>query len=65
MSDLKFNIGDIVSLKSGGPKMTIEEIETLYENGLPSKKYNCGCSWFVNGELKRSKFSNEALEISK
>ncbi len=62
MSDLKFNIGDIVSLKTGGPKMTIEEIETLYENGLPSNKYNCCCSWFVDAELKRSKFSNLALE---
>ncbi len=48
-----FKVGDIVQLKSGGPKMTVSEI---YKDGT------YGCSWFVGTDLKEASFSANALE---
>jgi uncharacterized protein YodC (DUF2158 family) len=50
-----FKIGDVVVLKSGGPKMTI--------CGLPVENISrYHCEWFDDsGELKRSRFPREAL----
>ncbi len=45
--------GDVVKLKSGGPKMTIIAIR---ENGV-------WCSWFLDDhELKEGEFSLESLK---
>ena len=37
-----FTIGDVVSLKSGGPRMTVSRIETY-----PGKCALIGCVWFT------------------
>ncbi|MCK4082098.1 MULTISPECIES: YodC family protein [Acinetobacter] len=51
MSD--FEEGDVVYLKSGGPKMTITEIRDVW---------NSCCEWFVqHDELKRGSFKNSTL----
>jgi uncharacterized protein YodC (DUF2158 family) len=48
--DLK--IGDIVRLKSGGPNMTIEEIDT---------DQIVSCVWFQDTIVKRHKFAAALL----
>jgi uncharacterized protein YodC (DUF2158 family) len=51
-----FQVGDIVILKSGGPKMTV--------CGVPSEHTSqCRCQWFdESGELQRSTFPPSALK---
>ncbi len=46
--------GDVVALKSGGPKMTIENIN----NG------NVSCTWYdKDNNLHRDTFNEKALDI--
>ena len=49
-------IGDVVRLKSGGPRMTVEEIE---EDEIVT------CTWFEKNELIRGTFKKLTLKISK
>lgn len=53
MNDLKE--GDVVRLKSGGPKMTISTMDEVNKRVY--------CKWFVNGELKSEKFSPFSLGV--
>jgi len=53
VSSLK--VGDIVQLKSGGPKMTVT-------SGLLSSQTH-ECSWFENTELKHGKFPPDAVVV--
>ena len=50
----KFKIGDIVQLKSGGPKMTVNSVtmETIY------------CAWFAGAKRESASFSAEALVMA-
>ncbi|KAA2223038.1 DUF2158 domain-containing protein [Chryseobacterium sediminis] len=45
--------GDVVKLKSGGPKMTVKGLAGVY----------WVCSWFVGEELKEGMFTSEQFEI--
>lgn len=46
-----FQLGDIVQLKSGGPRMTVEEIEQ-------GDGYNLvGCVWFEKHTAHRQSFN--------
>lgn len=45
MSGNKFNPGDLVQLKAGGPKMVVEQWNAL--------KHAYNCSWF-SGETQQS-----------
>ena len=76
MSDeLNFKVGDIVSLKSGGPNMTvnkiigqsrdqkIKNIELLLKASKGYKDGDVKCQWFVNNELKEGYFTPETLKI--
>lgn len=47
-----FKVGDVVQLKSGGPNMTVAEIQ---QNG------NVWCQWFVSNEPKGGTFKPEVL----
>lgn len=53
MPNLK--VGDVVRLKSGGPKMTVSTVD----------EYNhiVYCKWFVHDELKSERFSPDSLEV--
>ena len=50
---MKFKNGDVVSLKSGGPEMTIDIVEA--DRGRVS------CSWFVGNRLEQKYFLAETL----
>jgi uncharacterized protein YodC (DUF2158 family) len=50
----QFSLGDVVKLKSGGPKMTVNN---SYGDGR-----TLSCVWFVGTEQKEARFSPEALE---
>lgn len=50
----QFNVGDVVQLKSGGPLMTVEEIEgsaSLY------------CIWFDKTDQKSGRFNPATLTV--
>lgn len=53
-----FKIGDVVQLKSGGPKMTII-LEDIKASGTSTGKVYC--EWFFNGDVKSWKFNEEVL----
>ena len=50
----KFKIGDIVQLKSGGPKMTIK---APYSDG------DYFCQWFAGNKLCDGDFNEESLVL--
>jgi uncharacterized protein YodC (DUF2158 family) len=52
MADHQFKSGDIVQLKSGGPTMTVEEIDGTQAN----------CVWFEGTKHKTGLFELSALE---
>jgi uncharacterized protein YodC (DUF2158 family) len=47
-------VGDVVALKSGGPKMTVSEVGVI----------KVTCNWFANGELKEANLSPQALQVA-
>ena len=49
----KIKKGDVVRLKSGGPEMTVDDID---EDGTAT------CMWFLNGEPQRLGYSFHVLE---
>jgi uncharacterized protein YodC (DUF2158 family) len=54
----KFNLGDTVQLKSGGPAMTVAGVPN--DESL-SDKYNC--SWFRGATRERALFVEEELQV--
>lgn len=51
---MRFNVGDVVALISGGPLMTVERPD---DGGLVA------CCWFDGGELRRDRFDDVSLEL--
>ena len=47
----KFQVGDKVKLNTGGPEMSIEDVQSNI----------CVCRWFVNGLAKTGKFVGQCL----
>jgi|ADurb_Met_01_Slu_FD_contig_111_170962_length_1516_multi_3_in_0_out_0_1 uncharacterized protein YodC (DUF2158 family) len=58
MKSIEINVGDVVQLKSGGPRMVVDKIDhNFYDHPI-------GCAWFSkNDELRHSQFSPESLNI--
>jgi uncharacterized protein YodC (DUF2158 family) len=52
-----FKVGDVVQLKSGGPRMTIANMKSNPAGVL--------CAWFDEADVKTSRFPAEALEAAK
>jgi len=63
----KFKIGDIVQLKSGGPKMTVHELGRSMRVQNVGGNYNgkVKCGWFNGSETNWETFHQDALEIFK
>lgn len=72
----KFKIGDVVHLKSGGPKMTIESVYQPDEMGARRLAYShlkmnypqsdvfYVCRWFnESNKLENSTFAEEVIEL--
>lgn len=56
---MEFQVGDVVKLKSGGPKMTVSEVNVKF---LDSITRLILCIWFENGRRESGKFKPEELE---
>jgi uncharacterized protein YodC (DUF2158 family) len=52
-----FKVGDIVQLKSGGPKMTVDEIRVPFNQSEP----DIHCVWFAGSKRERAAFSPDTL----
>jgi uncharacterized protein YodC (DUF2158 family) len=50
----KFKVGDIVQLKSGGPKMTVESTESYGDKSIE-------CAWFAGAKREHSVFHPDIL----
>lgn len=56
-----FEIGDVVILKSGGPKMTVESVpHKLVDESIVVK-----CIYFIDGNLCKNTFALNSLKKSK
>ncbi|MFA5764670.1 MAG: DUF2158 domain-containing protein [Bacilli bacterium] len=58
MKTIEINVGDVVQLKSGGPRMVVDKIDhNFYDHPI-------GCAWFSkNDELKYAQFSHKSLNV--
>jgi uncharacterized protein YodC (DUF2158 family) len=60
MAQSKFKLGDVVKLKSGGPRMTITFVQPQ-NSDIPIR-----CTWFAHGvaseKISADDFPEEALE---
>lgn len=52
---MKFKVGEIVQLKSGGPKMTVKTISDSSDNDT------IYCHWFAGSKLSFGRFAPETL----
>lgn len=55
----KYNVGDIVKLKSGGPDMTINDVVVGYNSKEFIGSYDC--QWFAGKKLDKGRFPEESL----
>jgi uncharacterized protein YodC (DUF2158 family) len=57
-----FKSGDLVVLKSGGPTMTVDAVNTsIFDD---SRITGVVCAWFVGQKLERFRFEPGALELA-
>ena len=56
--DNRYKIGDIVQLKSGGPKMTIDSLPSF------NSQEHYGCTWFAGAKKERSSFHVDVVEAA-
>jgi uncharacterized protein YodC (DUF2158 family) len=56
-----FKIGEIVQLKSGGPKMTVIEIA---EGNMTIRAGQIRCSWFAGAKNETGWFPPDALAMA-
>jgi len=55
-----FKSGDLVTLKSGGPVMTVDTVNTnIFDD---DKMTGVLCVWFVGEKLERVRFDHRAIE---
>jgi uncharacterized protein YodC (DUF2158 family) len=55
----KYKAGDIVQLRSGGPKMTVQRYG---ESNIESEGVCVWCKWFVGSKYKHESFLEDSLE---
>ncbi len=59
---MTIKIGDLVRLKSGGPKMTVKSLGQ-YSQMSPHEGAFAACTWFQGSDLREEDFALETLEI--
>ena len=58
----RFKSGDLVVLKSGGPTMTVDTVNTdIFDD---NKITGIVCIWFVGEKLERVRFEQGTLELA-
>jgi len=58
----KFNPGDVVKLKSGGPNITVDSyVRAFCDTTDQIRQTVCKCIWFANNERKEGYFSQDTL----
>lgn len=68
---MAFVIGDVVELKSGGPKMTVQKIIGSSTNKTENFAYHAAgnsdgdlvCQWFVGTKIESAIFKPETLKL--
>lgn len=63
MTEPKYKTGDIVQLKSGGPNMTVENVNDTAYGGLPVDAVTYGCQWFSGKKLEFGTFPEDSLIV--
>ena len=58
-----FGLGDTVKLASGGPEMTVNQVESSMRDGTFNGKYRA--QWFAGKKLESGSFPEESLELVK
>jgi len=60
----KFQAGDVVQLKSGGPEMTGQNYDTIVGDDLQLRESDSRvvCQWFAGNDLKNATFNQDSLE---
>jgi uncharacterized protein YodC (DUF2158 family) len=57
---MTFKSGDLVVLKSGGPTMTVDTVNTdIFDD---NKVTGVLCAWFVGNKFERARFDHRAIE---
>jgi uncharacterized protein YodC (DUF2158 family) len=57
---MTFKSGDLVVLKSGGPTMTVDTVNTdIFDD---NKVTGVLCVWFVGNKFERARFDHRAIE---
>lgn len=54
MPDSDIKVGDVVRLKSGGPNMTVSQIDKVYDT---DEHLSAWCSWFEGTKAMEKTFS--------
>jgi uncharacterized protein YodC (DUF2158 family) len=52
-----FKPGDLVVLKSGGPVMTVEDVDKFATNDIT-------CVWFAGAKLESSRLKSDSIELA-
>lgn len=60
MSGNKYSVGDVVTLNSGGPDMSVLEVYAP-DQYTESKHYQYRCQWFAGKKLENGLFSERSL----
>lgn len=67
---IEFAIGDVVQLKSGGPKMTVHRIiggsdlDVLASAFRGADKGDIECKWFDSGRIESAHFKPQMLALA-
>ena len=62
MEESKIRVGDIVTLKSGGPNMTVSKVTEPYQTGDRNILTNLlECCWFNGGDIYGYSFISSVL----
>ena len=62
MSEIK--PGDVVQLKSGGPKMTVGNPAQDRHSSVPTPEVHT-CYWFIGSDLRTDPFHIDSLKVVK